>query len=99
MIFRVSLGTLFFQAIFIFPREISSFSLGKIEIPWENGVSKLALKDLELLEMLLACTAGIETPNSQTYLAEFSCVFNIGLGSMRSAITKNTLICSKKLYH
>jgi hypothetical protein len=37
---RVSLGTPFSQWIFILPREISSFSLGKIGIPWENGVSK-----------------------------------------------------------
>jgi hypothetical protein len=36
MIFRVSLGTLFSQGIFIFPREISSFTLGKIEIPREK---------------------------------------------------------------
>jgi hypothetical protein len=32
--------------VFHFPREISSFSLGKIEIPWENGVHKLALKGI-----------------------------------------------------
>jgi hypothetical protein len=43
-IIRASLGTTFSQGIFTFPREISSFSLGKIEIPWENGVPKLALK-------------------------------------------------------
>jgi hypothetical protein len=41
---RSSLGTPFFQGISIFPREISSFSLGKIRIHWENNVSKLALK-------------------------------------------------------
>jgi hypothetical protein len=41
---RASLGTLFSQGISIFPREFSSFSLGKIGIPWENGVPKLALK-------------------------------------------------------
>jgi hypothetical protein len=40
---RASLGTTFSQGIFTFPREISLFSLGKIEILWENGVSKLAL--------------------------------------------------------
>jgi hypothetical protein len=39
------LGTTFSQEISIFPREISSFSLGKIEIPWENMVSKLALRE------------------------------------------------------
>jgi hypothetical protein len=41
---RASLGTIFSQGIFTFPREISLFSLGKIEITWENGVLKLALK-------------------------------------------------------
>jgi hypothetical protein len=40
---RASLGNLFFHGIFIFPREISSFSLGQIWIPWENRVPKLAL--------------------------------------------------------
>jgi hypothetical protein len=45
ILLRASLETLFSHGIFIFPREISSFSFGKIEIPWENGVSKLALKD------------------------------------------------------
>jgi hypothetical protein len=40
---RASLGTIFSQVISIFPREISSFSLGKIEIQWENVVPKLAL--------------------------------------------------------
>jgi hypothetical protein len=40
---RASLETTFFQGIFIFPREISLFSHGKIEIPWENEVPKLAL--------------------------------------------------------
>jgi hypothetical protein len=40
--FRASLGTTFSQGISIFPREISLFSLGKIEIPWKNGVPKLA---------------------------------------------------------
>jgi hypothetical protein len=42
---RASLGTLFSHKIFIFAREISSFSLGKIGIPWENVVTKLALKE------------------------------------------------------
>jgi hypothetical protein len=40
---RSSLGTPISQGIFIFPREISSFSHGKIEITWEIGVPKLAL--------------------------------------------------------
>jgi hypothetical protein len=40
---RASLGTPIFQGISNLPREISSFSHGKIEIPWEIGVSKLAL--------------------------------------------------------
>jgi hypothetical protein len=30
---RASLGTIFFHGIFIFPREISSFFLGKVEFP------------------------------------------------------------------
>jgi hypothetical protein len=42
------LGTLFSQMIFIFPREISSFSLGKIGIPWENDVPKLALRKIKI---------------------------------------------------
>jgi hypothetical protein len=41
---RASLGITFFQGNFIFSREISSFSLMKIEIPWKNGVPKLALR-------------------------------------------------------
>jgi hypothetical protein len=40
---RASLGTLISHGIFIFPREISSFSLGKMKIPWEISVPKLAL--------------------------------------------------------
>jgi hypothetical protein len=40
---RASLGTLISYGIFIFPREISSFFLGKIKIPWEISVPKLAL--------------------------------------------------------
>jgi hypothetical protein len=31
------------HGIFIFPREISLFSLGKMKIPWEISVPKLAL--------------------------------------------------------
>jgi hypothetical protein len=41
---RANLGTTFYQGILIFPRKISSFSLEKIEIQWENGVPKLAIK-------------------------------------------------------
>jgi hypothetical protein len=41
---RASLGTPFFQEISIFLWENELFSLGKMEIPWNNGVSKLALK-------------------------------------------------------
>jgi hypothetical protein len=37
------LGNPISQGIYIFPREISSFSHGKIEIPWEIEVPKLAL--------------------------------------------------------
>jgi hypothetical protein len=43
---RASLGTPFTHGIFIFPMEISSFSLGKIRIPWENVVPKLALRGI-----------------------------------------------------
>jgi hypothetical protein len=39
------LGTLISHGIFIFPREISSFSLGKMKISWEISVPKLALKE------------------------------------------------------
>jgi hypothetical protein len=35
----------------VFPREISSFSLRKLEISWKNSVAKLALNDkLELVK-------------------------------------------------
>jgi hypothetical protein len=47
------LGTPFFQVFFIFPREISSFSLGKLKIPWENGGAKLALNDDEIIKIEL----------------------------------------------
>jgi hypothetical protein len=43
-LFRASLETLFSRGFFVFSREISSFSLGKLEIPWENSVAKLALR-------------------------------------------------------
>jgi hypothetical protein len=42
--FRASLGTYFFERIFIFLRKNSSFFHEKIEIPLENRVSKLGLK-------------------------------------------------------
>jgi hypothetical protein len=42
------LGTLFSQGISIFPRENELISLGKMKIPWEKGVSKLALKEHNL---------------------------------------------------
>jgi hypothetical protein len=38
------LGTTFSQGFFVFPREISSFSLGKLKIPWKNVVAKLTLR-------------------------------------------------------
>jgi hypothetical protein len=41
--FRASLGTLISHGIFIFPREISSFFLGKMKILWEISVPKLVL--------------------------------------------------------
>jgi hypothetical protein len=40
---RARLGNSFSQGVFIFPREISSFSLGKMKIPWKNEVPKLVL--------------------------------------------------------
>jgi hypothetical protein len=40
---RASLGTPFSQGIPIFPRENELISLGKMKIPWENRVPKLAL--------------------------------------------------------
>jgi hypothetical protein len=45
---RASLETPISHGILIFPREISSFSIGKIRIPWEIGVSKLALRKIEI---------------------------------------------------
>jgi hypothetical protein len=41
---RASLGTTIFQRVFIFPWENKLISLGKIEIPWEIVVPKLAFK-------------------------------------------------------
>jgi hypothetical protein len=41
---KASLETIFSHGIFIFPREISSFSFGKMKILRKNVVSKLALK-------------------------------------------------------
>jgi hypothetical protein len=51
--FRASLGTLISHGIFIFPRAISSFSLGKMKIPWEISVPKLALTFFISLQYLL----------------------------------------------
>jgi hypothetical protein len=48
------LGTLFSQGIPIFPRENELISLGKIEIPWENGVLKLALKSVLPFEKIFS---------------------------------------------
>jgi hypothetical protein len=41
--FRASLGTLISHGIFIFPRENELIFLGKMKIPWEISVPKLAL--------------------------------------------------------
>jgi hypothetical protein len=41
------LATPFFQGIPIFQRENELISLGKIKIPWKNGVAKLALRVLQ----------------------------------------------------
>jgi hypothetical protein len=43
---RASLGTTFSQGIPIFSWENELISLGKMKIPWGNGVPKLALKDI-----------------------------------------------------
>jgi hypothetical protein len=40
---RASLGTLISYGIFIFPMENELISLGKMKIPWEISVPKLAL--------------------------------------------------------
>jgi hypothetical protein len=40
---RASLATPIFQGFFIFLREFSLFSFGKLEITWKNGVAKLDL--------------------------------------------------------
>jgi hypothetical protein len=47
--FRASLETPFSQGISSFPWEISSFSLGKMKIPWENVVPKLTLNAAKYL--------------------------------------------------
>jgi hypothetical protein len=39
------LGTLISHGIFIFPRENELISLGKMKIPWEISVPKLALRE------------------------------------------------------
>jgi hypothetical protein len=52
---RASLATLISHRIFIFPKEINSFSLGKIEIPWKNIVPKLVLRGcLNALELIVS---------------------------------------------
>jgi hypothetical protein len=45
---RASLGTSIFQGISIFPWENELIFLGKIEIPWEIGVPKLALNEAHI---------------------------------------------------
>jgi|SRR5688572_27748796 hypothetical protein len=59
---RTSLGTsfsqLFSQGIFIFPREISSFSHEKIEIPWKNEVPKLVLIEYVSPSYSWFCSSG-----------------------------------------
>jgi hypothetical protein len=53
---RVSLGTTFSQGIPIFPRENELISLRKMKIPWENGVTKLALNNYSLkLNIRVSC--------------------------------------------
>jgi hypothetical protein len=42
---RASLETPISHGILIFPRENELIFLGKMRIPWEIGVSKLALRD------------------------------------------------------
>jgi hypothetical protein len=61
---RASLETLISHGIFIFPREISSFSLGKMKIPWEISVPKLALKVFEgtICKKILEPSLREETP-------------------------------------
>jgi hypothetical protein len=46
--FRASLGTPISHGVYIFQREISSFSYGKIEISWEIVVPKLALREKKI---------------------------------------------------
>lgn len=52
MLFRVSLGTLFYHVISILSRENKLFFLGKIKFPWENVVHKLAFNVLLKLDSL-----------------------------------------------
>jgi hypothetical protein len=66
---RASLGTPFSQGIYIFLREISSFSLGKIEISWENRVPKLALKDNLVTKGITGGLEGIEGEMNYFFLS------------------------------
>jgi hypothetical protein len=64
---RASLGALISHGIFIFPREISSFSLGKMKIPLEISVPKLALiNDAIRLPMIIMIAQIKETSESET---------------------------------
>jgi hypothetical protein len=42
---RASLEAQFSQEILIFPRENELISIGKIKIPWDNMIPKLALRE------------------------------------------------------
>jgi hypothetical protein len=61
------LGTLISHGIFIFPREISSFYLGKMKIPWEISVPKLALSNQKHMEAAIKRT-GKHTYGAGPYL-------------------------------
>jgi hypothetical protein len=49
-------NTTFSRGYSIFPRKISSFFFGKIEIQWKNGVPKLALRNYFQKQLFLTDT-------------------------------------------
>jgi hypothetical protein len=58
-----SLSTPFFQGIFIFLREISSVSFGKMKIPRKNRVLKLALMFGYMHALVIKCSTSIHPPH------------------------------------
>ena len=67
---RASLETPISHGILIFPRENELISLGKMRIPWEIGVSKLALNPQfsKILRIVWPCALSRTTYTSQATL-------------------------------